>query len=130
MNIIIKRPLMSEKTMQLVKQGWYTFLVEKSADKPTISRAVEKQFNVDVVSIKTINMKPEHKRNRRGNFKVSGYKKAIVQLKDGQKIGLFIAEEAPKEEGKKEVKEKKSLLKGTKVKIEKIEEKENEKGKK
>lgn len=118
MKIVIKKPVISEKSMRLAKEGLYTFIVDKSARKPLISQAVSDQFGVEVVAVKTANFKPEVKRNRRtGNyFQVGGYKKAIIQLKKGQKIGLFEAEEAPKEEAS--LKEKKSLLKGTKVKIE------------
>lgn len=122
MNMILKRPIVSEKSIKLTKQGWYSFLVEKSARKPVIARKVEDQFGVEVISVKTMNLKGEIKqqRGRRGYFMTAGFKKALVQLKKGQKISLFEAE-AKVETADEDVKvqEKKSLLKGTKVKIEK-----------
>lgn len=124
MNIILKKAVISEKSMKMAKEGWYTFLVEKSARKPVIAKAVEDQFGVDVVAIKTANFKEENKtqRSRKGRFTLPGFKKAVVALKKGQKIGLFTAEEPVKvetAEGLGEVKEKKSLLRKNKVKIEK-----------
>lgn len=121
MNIVIKKPLISEKTMKMAGQGWYTFIVSPEARKPEILKAIEEQFNVKVVAVKTANFKEEKKSQRRvrGFFTIPAYKKAIVTLKKGQKIGLFEVEKTPEEETKEEVKEKKSLLRGTKVKIEK-----------
>lgn len=122
MNIVLKKPIVSEKSMKMAASGWYTFLVDKDARKPVIAKAIEEQFSVNVVGIKTMNYKEQKKmqRGKRTYFTVSGYKKAVVSLKTGQTIGLFIKEEAKKEEKPVEkIKEKKSLLKGTKVKIEK-----------
>lgn len=123
MNIILKKPIISEKSMKLAKEGWYTFRVEKSARKPVIRKAVEDQFGVNVAAIKTANFKDENKtqRSRKGSFTLPGFKKAVVALKKGQKISLFTAEEPAKVETAEgpRVQEKKSLLRKTKVKIEK-----------
>lgn len=123
MQIIIKRPIISEKSMKLAGNGLYTFLVNKEADKPEIRQAIEEQFGVDVVSIKTINVKSRRKmqRNRRGYTVQPASKKALVLLKSGQKLAIFETEtDTHDHEGEEiEVKEKKSLLRGTKVKIEK-----------
>lgn len=122
MNMIIKKALISEKSMKLAQSGFYTFLVEKMARKLAIKKAIEHQFDVNVINISTANFKDQVKQQRRvrSTFVISGYKKAVVKLKKGQKIGLFEAEAAQVEtaEGETQVKEKKSLLKGTKVKIE------------
>lgn len=103
--------------MKLAKEGVYTFLVEKNARKNLIAQVVEDQFGVDVISVKTANFKGEIRmqRMKRAYYNVPGFKKALVRVKKGQKIGLFETETS---EEKEEVKEKKSLLKGTKVKIE------------
>lgn len=121
MNITIKKPVFSERSMKLAREGWYTFLVDRKARKPEIARVIEKQFAVNVVGIKTANLKAEQKRQRsfRGYFTTPAFKKAVVQLKEGQKLGLFETEKAEVETAEEPVKEKKSLLKGTKVKIEK-----------
>lgn len=113
--------------MNLVKQNFYTFEVDKNATKHAIAKLVAKKFAVDVLEVRTVNLpkKLKAQRTRKGYFEVAGRKKAIVKIKSGQKIPLF--EQAPQEdvtvttaEGEKltTVKEKKSLLKGTKVTIE------------
>lgn len=115
-----------------MKSGAFTFEVSKSASKPEIERIVEKKFKVDVLSVKTITLhgKSKSMRNRRGFYTTSDIKKAIVTLKKGQKIAIFEntgeKEEVTVTTAEGEVltktKEKKSLLRGTKVKIEKTEE--------
>lgn len=122
MNVILKKPLISEKSMKLAKEGLYTFLVDSDARKIEIAQEVKDRFGVDVLSVKTFNLKEQKKmqRGKRGYFMVSGAKKALVQVKKGQKIEIFETEAGESKESKEpEVKEKKSLLKGTKVKIEK-----------
>lgn len=124
MNIILQQPIITEKSNKLSKMGIFTFLVKQSARKNEIKKAVEKEFDVKVIAIKTANFKAKIKsqRSRKGSFVVSGFKKAMVSLKKGQTIGLFTQESTKAEVVTAEsetVKEKKSLLKGTKVKIEK-----------
>ena len=124
MKIILKKPLITEKSNKLSKVGVFTFLVEKSARKDEIRKAVEEKFEVKVIAVRTANFiaKTKSQRSRKGYFTVPEYKKAMVLLKKGQKIGLFAQESVEAEVTTAEsskVKEKKSLLKGTKVKIEK-----------
>lgn len=112
--------------MRLAGQGLYTFLVDKDANKGSIAQAVENKFDVSVISVKIISYKDEVKQQRRIRhaYTIRGSKKALVRLKPGQKIKIFEAEESPTPpEAKKATKEKKSLLKGTKVKIERTDEK-------
>lgn len=134
---IILRPLINEKSMGLTKIGLYTFEVAKSATKDQIAKVVAEKFNVKVESVKTINKagKTRMQRTRKGYFKMGDIRKAIVKVKKGDKIALFEQVTAPDPhaghnhdevevrtaEGEvvTTVKEKKSLLKGTKVKIEK-----------
>ncbi len=129
--MIIKRPLISEKSMLLKEVGFYTFEVDTNASKSLIARTIEEQFSVEVTSIRTLKTrrKTHQQRTRKGYFTTPGIKKAIVTLKKGQKLALFeTAEEDNPEvtitrgEGEPIVvsKEKKSLLKGTKVKVEKM----------
>ncbi len=122
MNVLIKKPIISEKTMRLAKAGCYSFIVAKMARKLEIKAAVEHQFDVHVVDIRTTNFKDQKKQQRRvrSTYIIPGFKKAIVKLKKGQKIGLFeiASVQTETDEGEIEVKEKKSLLRGTKVKIE------------
>lgn len=124
MNIIIKKPIISEKSMKLAGENLYSFVVDNKATKPIIARVVEELFAVNVISVKISRFKEliKWQRSRRGRFTLSGYKKAVVKIKPGQKIGLFESEEKKEVKvikAEDEVREKKSLLKGTKVKIEK-----------
>lgn len=123
--MIIKRAVIGEKSMKQVKEGLFTFIVDKKARKKMIIRAIEEMFEVDVLGVKTANFKPVEKMQKlkRAYYTKPGFKKAVVRVKKGQKITLFEAE-SPEAEVKEEVKEKKSLLKGTKVKIERSKEKE------
>ncbi len=121
--------MITEKSMKLTGSSLYTFLVDKNSTKPQIAKAVSSQFKVDVVKVKTINVKGEVKMQRRirKSYSTSGFKKALVQLKKGQKIAMF--EQAP--EAKEDVvvttaegeptvmKERKDLFRRTKVKVEK-----------
>ena len=89
---IIKRPIITEKTMLLVEnQNKYTFSVDKRANKVQIKKAVEELFNVKVVKVNTINTTP--KKKRVGQYQ--GFKaqvtKAIVTLAEGNKIEIFTA---------------------------------------
>jgi large subunit ribosomal protein L23 len=89
---IIKRPLITEKSMQLVEQlNQYTFEVDKRANKVQIKKAVEELFNVTVTSVNVINTAPKKKRVG----KYEGFKaqksKAIVTLKAEDKIEIFTA---------------------------------------
>lgn len=123
--VIIKRPIITERSMKLAGLGFYTFEVEMLANKRDIAHLIAKKFNVEVVAVKTVNTKGKVKsqRTRRGHYTTPATKKAVVEVKKGQKIALFESILNPKEvtvtTGEPEVKEKKSLLKGTKVKIEK-----------
>jgi large subunit ribosomal protein L23 len=124
--IVLQKPIISEKSLKLAGISQFTFVVNKDASKPQIAKAVSEQFKVDVLSVKTINVKGERKVQRRSgkSYQTTGFKKAYVQLKKGQKIALF---EAPKEEVKvttaegepQVMREKKDLLGRTKVRVEK-----------
>lgn len=135
-NMILK-PLINEKSMSLIKNGMFTFEVGLSATKESVQRMVKQRFGVDVLSVKIINVKGKHKqqRTRKGSYTTSASKKAIVKVKKGQKIAIFEEAVATKEaahdhdheevevrtaegESMGTVKEKKSLLRGTKVRIE------------
>lgn len=87
---IIVRPIVTEKTMiQGDKLNQYTFEVLKDANKIEIKKAVEDIFNVKVINVNTINTHSKEKRVGRYVGKTKAIKKAIVSLKDGDKIDLF-----------------------------------------
>lgn len=96
---VLMRPIITEKSMQQVGTGEYTFKVHPKATKKNIAQAVEKFFKVDVRSVKTISVKG--KKRRVGRFrqetKLPDWKKAIVKLAPEQKIDVFeLATEAKK----------------------------------
>lgn len=128
MRVVVLKPIISEKSMQLVKNSLYTFATSLDATKPEVKRWVEEKFSVDVIGVKTINISGKRKmqKSRRGFYTASPLRKAIVKVKKGQTIPVF--EAASKEdvqvttvEGEEvaTATEKKSFLRRTKVRIEK-----------
>ncbi|OGE30884.1 50S ribosomal protein L23 [Candidatus Daviesbacteria bacterium RIFCSPHIGHO2_01_FULL_44_29] len=120
---MLKRPIVTEQSMKLSQIGFYTFEVAKTLNKRQIAHIVAKKFGVDVLSVRTISAvgKRRTQRSRKGFYSTDSIKKAIVEVKKGQKIALFEAvapEEGVVTTADSQVKETKSLLKGTKVKIE------------
>jgi large subunit ribosomal protein L23 len=85
----IKRPLVTEKNSVLAEQGIYVFEVDKKANKTEIKKAVEKYFRVKVKSVKTAVCRGRAKRTKFGVGQPTTWKKALVRLNAGEKIGLF-----------------------------------------
>ncbi len=100
---VIHQPVITEKTMQRVPEGCYTFRVAKTANKIVIAKEIKRLYNVDVVSVRMINAKGKVKNFRRIPGKRIDQKKAIVTLKPGQKIPGFESgkEEKAKQKAKK-----------------------------
>jgi large subunit ribosomal protein L23 len=86
---IIIKPVVTEKSMDLLADNKYTFIVDKKANKTEIKNAIENIFKVKVEKVYTINVKGKPKRLGRFEGKTPSRKKAIVALKPGQKIKLF-----------------------------------------
>ncbi|GAE93750.1 LSU ribosomal protein L23p [Gracilibacillus boraciitolerans JCM 21714] len=87
---IIKRPVITEHSSDLMAEKKYTFEVSKDANKSQIKHAVEEIFGVSVVNVNTMNKKGKFKRmGRYGGFR-SNRKKAIVQLsEDSKELDFF-----------------------------------------
>ena len=85
---IIKKVLITEKGTQLSVQNRYPLEVAADATKPQIAAAVEKKFGVHVLAVRTINVKGglRYIRGTRRAVTESTWKKAIVTLKDGERI--------------------------------------------
>ena len=87
------QPLLTEKMTELSSKRQYAFKVKDQSNKIEIAKAVEKKFNVTVVSVRTLVVKGKRKSQltRRGRVegKRSDWKKAIVTLKDGQSIDFL-----------------------------------------
>lgn len=88
---VIRRPVITEKSMEAAKKGKFSFLVARDADKDIIKKAVEDQFKVEVISVETTVQKGKTKRvgMRRMEKTMNPIKKAVVTLKEGQKIDMF-----------------------------------------
>jgi len=96
----VKRPIITEKSLNLASRGWYTFAVAKHARKEHIAQEVEAKYHVDVLSVRTV---PMHGKVRRTGKKMTpthrpDWKKALVQLKAGQKIDAFEVSTSPSAE--------------------------------
>jgi len=87
---VIVRPRITEKATTLAESNVYAFEVAINATKPEIVKAIKDLYKVTPVKIRTIKHKPEkyysRMRNRRGVL--SGYKKAYVYLKEGDRIEI------------------------------------------
>lgn len=86
---VIIRPVISERSYDMMEEGKYTFEVAKNSNKIEIKKAVESIFNVKVVSVNVSNAKPKPKRVRYVPGHTKTWKKAIVKLRQGDKIELF-----------------------------------------
>jgi len=90
---VLLGPHVSEKSAMSAEAGnQVVFRVLPSATKLEIKSAVEKLFKVDVVDVRTVNMKGKVKRNRFGLSKKPNWKKAYVSLVQGQDIDFAVAE--------------------------------------
>lgn len=86
---ILKAPLVTEKATDLAKGNQYLFKVFPKTNKSEIKKAIENLYNVDVLDVKIV--KVPRKRIRIGRIMGwrKGYKKAIVKIKEGQKIEVL-----------------------------------------
>lgn len=84
-------PLITEKTMKDANLGKFTFKFPVYARKEDIKKLVESKFSVNVVHVSTTIVKGRSQRVglRRNEIKKPSFKKAIVELKKGEKIALF-----------------------------------------
>jgi len=92
MAILIK-PILTEKATNNNDKGKFSFIVDKKANKVQVKKAVEKTYDVNVVSVNTINVlgKSVSKYTKTGivTGRKPSYKKAIVQLKEGEFIDFY-----------------------------------------
>ncbi len=87
---IIVRPVLTEKSTQLREaQNKYCFIVRPNANKSEVKRAVEETLNVKVESVRIVNILGKEKRLGRFSGKRPDSKKAIITLKEGEKLTLF-----------------------------------------
>ena len=85
---IILSPVITEKSTNLNALNKITFKVSKDANKSSIKKSIEKIYKVEVIKVNTILSKPRVKMVRGKVGSKTGYKKAIVTLKEGQTIDM------------------------------------------
>lgn len=86
---IIIRPIVSEKSFEMIELNRYTFEVAKTASKPQVARAIEEIFGVTVTNVNTMRVNGKPRRLRHSAGKTKDWKKAIVTLKAGDSIEFF-----------------------------------------
>lgn len=86
---VLIRPVITEKTSDMMAENKYTFRVDRRANKIEIKQAVESIFDVDVTHVRTMNVPGKLKRQGRTSGMTAQWKKAIITLKDGQKLPIF-----------------------------------------
>ena len=88
-NEILLAPVVSEKSYSLIGDRKYSFRVHKDAHKTQIRQAVEELFNVHVEGVNISRVRPKPKRRGMSRGIRPGWKKAIVQLREGDTIEIF-----------------------------------------
>jgi len=86
---ILLAPVISEKSYGLLDENKYTFLVHPDANKTQIKISVEKVFGVKVIGVNTINRQGKRKRTRFGIGTRNSTRRAIVTVKEGDRIDIF-----------------------------------------
>lgn len=88
---VLLAPIISEKSMNEAALGRYTFKVSKDANKEDIKKAVEEKFKVNVLKTSTAIVKGRKKiaGARRIQVLQGPFKKAVVTVRQGQKISIF-----------------------------------------
>jgi len=86
---VLKAPHITEKATYLAGKNQYVFRVGDRANKTEIEKAIENLYMVEVVSVKIIKIPKKQRRLGRISGWRKGYKKAIVKIKEGQKIEVM-----------------------------------------
>jgi large subunit ribosomal protein L23 len=87
---VLIAPVVSEKSFGLIAdRGKYTFRVHPEAHKTQIRQAVEEAFGADVIDVNIIKVQSKPKRRGFVTGRRPGWKKAIVELRDGYEIEIF-----------------------------------------
>ena len=89
-NSIIIKPLVTEKsTHQQTTRNAYAFQVNPAANKHQIKEAIERQYSVKVVDVRTMNRKGKPRRSKFKMTTTSDWKRAVVVLDENSRIELF-----------------------------------------
>jgi large subunit ribosomal protein L23 len=88
-NEVLLAPVVTEKSYTLVEERKYSFRVHQDAHKTQIRQAVEELFDVKVERVNVLKVQPKPKRRGLKRGTKPGWKKAIVQLREGDSIEIF-----------------------------------------
>ncbi|HET8873188.1 MAG TPA: 50S ribosomal protein L23 [Gaiellaceae bacterium] len=88
-NEVLLAPVVSEKSYSLIEDRKYSFRVHPDAHKTQVRQAVEELFGVKVQAVNIIQVRPKPKRRGLVKGRRPGWKKAIVQLREGEAIEIF-----------------------------------------
>jgi large subunit ribosomal protein L23 len=86
---VLIAPVVSEKSYSLIGENKYSFRVHEKAHKTQIRQAVEELFDVKVQSVNVLKVRPKPKRRGLHKGRKPGWKKAIVELREGDRIEIF-----------------------------------------
>ena len=86
---VLIAPVVSEKSYSLIEENKYSFRVHEKAHKTQVRQAVEELFDVTVEGVNILKVQPKPKRRGFTRGKKPGWKKAIVQLREGDRIEIF-----------------------------------------
>lgn len=85
---IIKRSVITERSVSMSEARKYVFVIAPSATKNEVKKAIKELYKVEVAGVNIVNLPGKTKRFRNTKVKKSGIKKAIVTLKEGHKIDI------------------------------------------
>ena len=85
---VILSPVITEKATRILENNQVVFKVSTRATKPQIKNAIEALYNVEVISVNTINIKGKSKIFKGIKGKRTDIRKAVIRLKEGQSIDL------------------------------------------
>jgi large subunit ribosomal protein L23 len=86
---VLIAPVVSEKSYSLIEENKYSFRVHEKAHKTQVRQAVEELFDVHVEGVNIVKVQAKPKRRGFTRGKKPGWKKAIVQLREGERIEIF-----------------------------------------
>ncbi len=88
-NQILLAPVVTEKSYELIDQRKYSFRIHPDAHKTQVRQAVEELFEVHVESVNILKVQPKPKRRGLRRGVRPGWKKAVVQIREGEQIEIF-----------------------------------------
>ena len=104
---LISSPILTEKAALGMDRGLYVMTIDRSATKNSITTEMKKQFDLDVVSVRIVNLPAKRVKFKRLPGVQTARRKAYVQLKKGQKLpGFELPKQKEDKASKEQVKEK------------------------